>query len=88
MMTFKGREANVPLSTFNMQWRLIMTKLIQMLEILLHARQIWSLTIDVLVDDLSNMWLLDAYNCGMEAKIKIENAEKKPKPLGKEVTIF
>lgn len=54
LITFKGRESSVN-STFNIQWRDgLMLKFVSMVEMLMNAN-VYSLTIDVMVDDLGNV---------------------------------
>ena len=66
LITFNGRETGVQ-STFNMQWREIMCRFIQMVEHLMQTL-IYCVSIEVMVDDLGNMWLIDALNYSYEDK--------------------
>jgi hypothetical protein len=53
LITFKGRETGVQ-STFNQQWREIMTRFFQMVESLNQVK-VYSLSIEVMIDDLGNV---------------------------------
>ncbi|CDW82866.1 UNKNOWN [Stylonychia lemnae] len=52
LLTFKGRESGVQ-STFNQQWKEIIQRFIQIVE-LLTSVTIYQLSIDVMIDDLGN----------------------------------
>jgi len=56
LITFKGREQDLK-STFNVQWQSTMEKLVQMLE-LVEGSIVYSLTVEVLIDDLGNVNLI------------------------------
>ena len=48
-------------STFNAQWKEYISKFVMILEHIQNV-DVYSLTIDILKDDLGNMWFVDASN--------------------------